>query len=254
MDRERDTDKRRHSAPAAAGLRRTAQRAGVAAGVSAAAGERRARIIAATMRLIARAGVAALSHRAIAHEADVSLAAVPSLVGRKDDLLLAVLEATTSAMIAALIVDAQPGRGLPVALADSFMALCALLDQAPALPLVRCEVLLYAGRRPTPAAAAEQQRYLEALEVCYRVACAEGERDLIRCEELAGVVCSSIDGLALQVATGVAVTQQAVTRAHALRGLLTLVPLHTHHASSPDQRGTDDLLTILLNEERRHDR
>src|SRR5439155_1438667 len=54
------------------------------------AAQRRAPIIAATMRLIARDGIAALSTRTIAREAAVNLGTVYDLVGRKDDLLLAV--------------------------------------------------------------------------------------------------------------------------------------------------------------------
>ena len=224
-------------------------RAGAA--VAGGAGDRRAPIIAATMRLIAREGVAALSTRKIAHEAAVNLATLHDLFGRKDDLLLAVLDAATSTMIAALVVDAQPGKGLRAALVDSFAALCALLDHGPALPLVRCEVLLYASRRPAQAAGAlQQQRYLDALQVCYRIACAEGELGLMPCEDLATVVSSSIDGLALQTAAGVPVPQQAATRAHVLRGLLALVPTHPH---ARDHRSTAELLTILGDEDRRHD-
>ena len=136
---------------------------------------RRTRIIAATMRLIARDGIALCSTRMIAREADVNLPVLHGLFGGKDDLLLAVLDAATSAVIAALVaVDGHPGGGLRAALVESFAALCALLDRVPALPLVRCEVLLYACRRPAQAASAfqQQQRYLDALQTCYRVACA----------------------------------------------------------------------------------
>jgi hypothetical protein len=165
-----------------------------------------------------------------------------------------VLEAATSVMIAALVVDAHPGGGLRAALADSFAALCALLDRVPALPLVRCEVLLYASRRPAQAASAlQQQRYVHALQVCYRVACAEGERCLLPCEDLAAVVSSSIDGLALQAAAGVPVPQQAATRAHVLRALLALVPRPLSPPPAPDARSTDERLQILLNAERHHE-
>jgi hypothetical protein len=93
------------------------------------------------------------------------------------------------------------------------------------LPLVRCEVLLYAGRRPPqPACVFQQQRYLDALHAYYRLACAPGELGLIACDDLATVVSSSIDGLALQLATGVPLPQQEATRAHVLRVLLALVP------------------------------
>src|SRR3989442_4855578 len=113
-----DKDERRANVTPAAAQRRAEGRAGAA--VSAVAGGRRAQLIAATMRLIAREGVAALSTRKIAREAAVNLGTLHSLFGRKDDLLLTVLDAATSTMIGALVVDAQPRKGLPAALVDSF--------------------------------------------------------------------------------------------------------------------------------------
>jgi AcrR family transcriptional regulator len=191
-----------------------------------AAARRRTQIIAATMRLIARDGVAALSTRTIAREAAVNLATLHHRFGHKDDLLLAVLDAATGAMTAALVaVDVHPGCGLRAALAETFAVLCALLDREPSLPLVRCEVLLYARCRPLRAAStAQQQRYLDTLGVCYHMACAPGEIGAMASEDLALVVSSSIDGLALQAATGVLRAQQDATRAHVLRALLALVP------------------------------
>jgi AcrR family transcriptional regulator len=213
---------------------------------------RRTHIIAATMRLIAHDGIAALSTRMIAREADVNLSALHDLFGGKDDLLLAVLDTATSAMIAALVaVDGHPGGGLRAALVESFAALCALLDGDPALPLVRCEVLLIgACRRPAQAAGAfqqQQRRYLDALQTCYCVACAQGELGLIACDEMAAVVSSSIDGLALQMAAGVPLPQQAATRAHVLRAVLALVPT----AIGPralDNGGTAGRLVTLFDE------
>src|SRR5262249_26577489 len=156
------------------------------------AAQRRTQIIAATMRLIARDGVAALSTRKIAREATVNLGTLHHLFGSKDDLLLAVLDAATSAVIAALIlVDGQPGGGLRTALTESFATPRALLDRPPALPLARCGVLLFARRRPIqPAGVLQQQRFLDALGVCYRVAGASGELGLLPSEDLAAVVSS----------------------------------------------------------------
>jgi AcrR family transcriptional regulator len=190
------------------------------------AGRRRAQVVDTTMRLIAREGVAALSTRKIAREAPINLATLHYLFGGKDDLLLAVLDAVTSAMIGVLVVDVHPGGGLRAALVESFAVLCALLDREPSLPLVRCEVLLYVGRRPAQAAGAvqHQQRYLDALQACYSLACAPGEWSPFAFDGLAAVVSSSIDGLALQIAAGVPLPQQEATRLHVLRALLALVP------------------------------
>jgi AcrR family transcriptional regulator len=192
-------------------------------------GDQRAQIIDATMRLIAREGVAALSTRTIAREVPIHLATLHYRFGSKDDLLLAVLDAATSAMIGALVAaDGRPGEGLRAALTESFATLCALLDRVPALPLVRCEVLLYARRRAIqPASTLQQQRYLDALQACYRVACAPGVQGLIEYDELAAVVSGSIDGLALQSAVGVPLPQQEATRAQVLRALRALVPTPT---------------------------
>jgi AcrR family transcriptional regulator len=197
------------------------------AAVSGVGGGQRGQIIDATMRLIAREGVAAVSTRKIAREAPIHLATLHYRFGSKDDLLLAVLDAATGAMIGALLAAVgRPGEGLRAALTESFATLCALLDRVPALPLVRCEVLIYAGRHPAQAAGAfhQHKRYLVALQACYRVACAPGEQGLLEYEELAAVVSSSIDGLALQTAAGVPLPQQQATRAHSLRALLALVP------------------------------
>jgi AcrR family transcriptional regulator len=198
MVSELDTDEWWEGVAPAEAHRRHDGQAGAAA--SERAGVRRAQIIDATMRMIARDGVAAVSTRKIAREAAVNLGILHYRFGSKDDLLLAVLDATTSAMIATLIaVDGHPGGGLRVALTETFAGLCTLLDRDPALPLVRCEVLLYAGRRPAQhASALQQQRFLDALQACYRLACAQGELGPIAFDELAAAVGSSIDGLALQ--------------------------------------------------------
>jgi AcrR family transcriptional regulator len=215
------------------------------------AAQRRAQIIAATMRLIARDGVAAVSTRTIAREAAVNLAALHDLFGRKDDLLLVVLDTATATMIAALVsVDVHPGWGLRAALTESFATLSAMLDREPVLPLVRCELLLYARRRPTRAAGAAQQgRYLEALAACFRMAGAEGELGLPPSEELAAAVSSSIDGLALQTATGVPLSEQSATRDQVLRALLALVPRPSTGLQADGDGGGASRLGALCEEE-----
>jgi AcrR family transcriptional regulator len=191
-------------------------------------GGRRAQVIDTTMRLIARGGVAALSTRKIARETPINLATLHYRFGSKDGLLLAVLDAATSALIGALVLGGHPGGGLRAALTESFATLCAMLDRDPALPLIRCEVLLYARQRPIQAAGRmQQQRYLDALGVCYRMASAPGELSPIASDELAVTVGSCIDGLALQMAAGVPLPLQEATRAHMLHSLLALVPAPT---------------------------
>jgi AcrR family transcriptional regulator len=221
MDVEKD--ERRERLAAMEPEPRTAYRVG--ATVAGAGVGRRAQVIDATMRLIAREGVAAVSTRKIAREAPINLATLHYLFGSKDDLILAVLDTATSRMIGALALDVHPGGGLRAALETSFTALCALLDRVPALPLIRSEVLLYAGRRSAQAASAfrQQQRYLEALEAYYRTAGVPGELGPTAFDALAAVVGSSIDGLALQMAAGVPPPQREAARALALRALLSVL-------------------------------
>src|SRR3954453_23482283 len=100
--------------------------------------DRRAQIVAATYRAIAREGVAAITTRKIAGEAAVNLATLHSLFGSKDALLVAVLDQVTGRMIDALAPPAQAHQGLRAALAETAAALWALTDREPRLPLVRC--------------------------------------------------------------------------------------------------------------------
>jgi DNA-binding SARP family transcriptional activator len=81
----------------------------------------------------------------------------------------------------------------------------------------------------------------------------QGERCLIPCDELAVMVSSSIDGLAIQMAAGVPLSQQAATRDHVLRALLALVQLPPTHPPARDHRSTDELRKTLLDEDHSHD-
>jgi AcrR family transcriptional regulator len=127
--------------------------------------------------------------------------------------------------------------------------LLAVLDAA-------TSVMIGTRRRPMQAASAFlQQRYLDALQTCYRVACAQGELRPIACAELAAVVGTSIDGLALQAAAGVPLPQQEATRAHMLHSLLALVPAPTGPQARVDGGGAthpvhlfDEAIRSLRNE------
>ena len=64
--------------------------------------DRHARILAATLRVVGRDGVASITTRKIAQEARVNLSAVHRYFSGKDTLLLAALEQATTLMIVAL--------------------------------------------------------------------------------------------------------------------------------------------------------
>jgi AcrR family transcriptional regulator len=166
------------------------------------AGERRARMLAATLRLVGRDGAAWISTRRIAREAGVSLSAVHHCFGSKDALLLAALEEATGQMVAALPVSEGAGRGLDAAMDETCASLGALVDRAPHLPLVRCELLLYLRRHPVHGRCARNQhaRYLSALADRYDGTAAGDERPTA-CYAFAELVASMVDGLALHSAT-----------------------------------------------------
>jgi AcrR family transcriptional regulator len=187
-------------------------------------GDRRAQIVAATYRAIAREGVAAITTRKIAGEAGVNLATLHSLFGSKDALLVAVLDQVTGLTIGALAPPAQAHHGLRAAVAETATALWALADREPRLLLVRCELLLYLERRPTHAeeARAQQRRYLAALADLYRRGRASTDGS-ITCQTLAQLVASHVDGLALHGAFLEPAKTPRHIRAQALRAVLALV-------------------------------
>jgi len=161
-------------------------------------GERRARLVVATLRLVHREGAAWLSTRKIAREAGVQLSAVHHCFSSKDALLLAALQAATEQMVAALSVPAGVERGLAAAVEETCAALGTLVDSEPCLPLVRCELLLYLRRHPVhgPGARRQHARYLSALADRYDGA-AEGDQNARACYAFAELVASMVDGLAM---------------------------------------------------------
>ncbi|KQS68641.1 TetR/AcrR family transcriptional regulator [Modestobacter sp. Leaf380] len=104
---------------------------------------RRTELLTATRRLIAREGVAAVSHRSVAAEAGVPKSSVAYHFTDTEGLLAAALGAQTEALVAAL--PAVPGGADPGGLADRLVALfTADRDQV----LAGYELYLLAARRP----------------------------------------------------------------------------------------------------------
>jgi AcrR family transcriptional regulator len=186
-------------------------------------GERRARVVAAAGRVIAREGVAAATTRTIAGEAGVNLATLHSLFGSKDALLVAVLDQVTGLTIAALARPMLVPRGRHTALAETATLLWALAAREPWLPLARCELLLYLQRRPgyEPAARAQQRRYLSALAARCRGARAATE-GRAACETTAELLASTVDGLALYGRLADTTRAHTRLRNQALRAVLAL--------------------------------
>jgi DNA-binding transcriptional regulator YbjK len=165
----------------------TSRRAGQAAG-------RRAAILEATVRILVRGGLAGATHRAVAREADVPLAATTYYFSSKEELLGEALATMVEDEITRLGQRAaEMGEGLSSP-GDSAAALAEVLfpdaDAALAL-LAKFEVYLEAARRPElrePAA-----HWQDALaDLATMTLAAGGARDP---ERLAPVVIAGIDGI-----------------------------------------------------------
>jgi AcrR family transcriptional regulator len=164
--------------------------------------DRRARILAATIRLVGRKGLVSITTRKIAHEAGVNLSAVHRNFSSKDTLLVAALEETTTLMIAALPASPGANWGDYTAVAKTCASLGVLVDAAPHLPLVRCELLLYLRRHPGLDQEARHQhaRYLAAVTDRFGGS-ADGDEQARARYAFAELVTSMVDGLALRSAS-----------------------------------------------------
>ena len=112
--------------------------------------DRRRLIVEAALRVIARDGVSAATHRAVAAEAGVALASTTYHFSSKDEIVTEALELAIDRSIAAVErTTAPPDPPSPAGLVDRLVelveALCAD-DQAPLA--AQYELLIEAGRRP----------------------------------------------------------------------------------------------------------
>jgi AcrR family transcriptional regulator len=163
--------------------------------------ERRAEIIAATIRVLARDGIAETTTRKIAAEAGVNQATLRYYFGSKDDLLFAVLQEmmrTTREVVQAAIPS---DGGLHVAIAESIKAFWLHVEAAPELQVMQYELTLYALRNPDSAWLAKQQYdgYSVLVESLFEQNfAAAGRKCAVSFAELARFVIAGLDGLILQ--------------------------------------------------------
>jgi TetR/AcrR family transcriptional regulator, regulator of biofilm formation and stress response len=125
---------------------------------SVAVSDRRRRIVEAALRVIARDGVNACTHRAVAAEADVPLASTTYHFSSKAEIVTDALELAIDRSIAAVERHtAPPGPATPDALVDRLAELVGALcadDQAPLA--AQYELLIEAGRSPALRRVAER--------------------------------------------------------------------------------------------------
>ncbi len=119
--------------------------------------ERRAAIIQAAVRVLARDGLAETTTRKIASEASVNQAMIGYYFGGKDELLYAVLQDMMRRTGEIIGATAPLDRGFAEAVAAAIEAFWEHVRQAPELQVLQYELTLYALRRPESAWLAKRQ-------------------------------------------------------------------------------------------------
>lgn len=157
--------------------------------------DRRRLIVEAALRVIARGGPAAATHRAVAAEAGVAPASTTYHFASKAEIVAEAFELAIDRSIAAVERSTRPpGPASPAELAERLLALVDALcagDQAPLA--AQFELLLEAARRPEllPLAERWSRAYLDGLEAL------AGSAGIARPRLAAEIVSDLIDGALL---------------------------------------------------------
>lgn len=163
--------------------------------------ERRAAIIAAAVRVLAREGITATTTRKIASEADVNQAMIGYYFGGKDELLYAVLQEMVRSTAEIASATLPQSQQFPEALAGAVEAFWAHVERSPELQVMQYELTLYALRRPASAwlAKSQYEGYCAVVAGLVREVCdATGEEPVETPEALARFIVAGLDGLILQ--------------------------------------------------------
>ncbi len=195
--------------------------------------QRRAALIQAALRVIARDGVAAATTRAIAAEAGMSLASLHYVFASRDELISYVVGEQAHAALTTL----RPGADLVSTIRDALHAFLGVVAGDPQRELAMFELTHYALRTPGLAGAAKQQYdgyHLAAEQVVTAVAELTGHRWQRPTDEMARILITLTDGLTLRYL--VDRDEQAATpvidfAAHALAALAT--PTDSTHPTTP---------------------
>jgi AcrR family transcriptional regulator len=163
--------------------------------------EKRAEIIAATVRVLVRDGLSETTTRKIAAEAGVNQAMLRYYFGGKDDLLFAVLQEMMRLTSEIARASAPAAPTLRATLAESMSAYWTHVEREPELQIIQYELTLYALRSPEAAWLAREQYagYAAVVEQLVREAEARsGETCAIPADEMARYIVGGLDGLILQ--------------------------------------------------------
>lgn len=163
----------------------------------------RERLIEATIRVIAREGLASTSTRKIAAEAGMNLAMLHYYFGNKDDLLTAVYQSILQT-VRAIIADLpaiQPGDDLRAVVTRELTAYWQYVEDVPEVQIVQYELTLHELRDSEAHMQGQQQfgAYSALVEERFRRFFEANQQTCaLSFEELAHFIIAGIDGLTLQ--------------------------------------------------------
>jgi AcrR family transcriptional regulator len=159
--------------------------------------ERRAQLLEAAMRVVARDGVAAATTRRIAAEAGISLGIVHYAYRSKNELLGDVALAATQQLVAAAVDSIEPGAGIRDNLRRAVRAIMDIAESDPEAQLALYELTTFCLRDAGLAAVATAQYagYVVACrEVLAALAGAAGVRFRADLDVLARLLETVVDG------------------------------------------------------------
>lgn len=165
------------------------------------AAEREDQIVASAVTVLSNVGVAAMTLRAVAAEAGVSLGTVQYIFPAKDQLLHAVITRVISDISDALRPELMPGKGVEHVLRDGVTGFWEkLVDHRVGLQIMQYELLAYSARKDHDSLAQQQYASYTSVvaEFCEQAARAAGERCAVGFDTLGRLVLAQVDGLILQ--------------------------------------------------------
>jgi len=162
--------------------------------------QRRAALIEAALRVIARQGVAAATTRAIAAEAGMSLASLHYAFESRDELIAGVIAHVLEQQAGAALDTLTPGADLITTLRDGFRAYLAVIAADPLREQAMMELTQYALRTPGLADLARRQYaayYAAAEQVLVAVGEATGYEWRRPLPEMARILITLTDGISI---------------------------------------------------------
>lgn len=165
------------------------------------ASERRAELLAAAIRVLAREGLAETTTRKIAAEAGINQATLLYYFGSKDDLLFAVLQEMMLATQEVALREVPQAADLREAVACAIRAFWRHVEATPELQIMQYELTLYALRHPDAAWLAKEQYagYCVVVETLLRETyAAAGQTSAIPFDALGRFIVGGLDGIILQ--------------------------------------------------------